>query len=112
MQTKTKTGANILGSSTAFDTQKKFLSIVKDDISSSVDLTSAIKWYQVVFRYARSKVHVVFEVDLYMTHVTCFYECVTGYNNEIIMATQNRTLGLNTTVNTAIVPPSVAEKDL
>ncbi|KAI0218561.1 hypothetical protein LSAT2_029756, partial [Lamellibrachia satsuma] len=49
-----QTRARILGTCTAFGTQKQFLANIEDAISSPVDLPSAVKRYQDVLQYAGS----------------------------------------------------------
>ena len=103
-QAQTRTG--ILGSGTAFDAQKQFLVNIEDAISSRIDLPSAITRYQNVLQYAGSEVNFVFGTGLYMApsnmllHVGSF----SGYNNKIVIATSDQTLGLNNGLNMRVAP--------
>lgn len=103
-QAQTRTG--ILGGGTAFDAQKQFLANVEDAISAPVDLPSAIKRYQDVLQYADSKVDYVFGFGLYMapSNMELHVGQVGGYNNEIVVATENQTLGLNASLNDTTPP--------
>ncbi len=97
----------ILGSGTAFDAQKQFLANLEDAIASPVDLPSAIKRYQDVLQYAGSKVDFVFGIGLYMAPSDMLLRIgnEVGYNNEIIVATQNQKLGVNSGINVTEAPP-------
>ena len=104
-QAQTRTG--ILGTGTAFDAQKHFLANIEDAISSPVDLPSSIERYQNILRYAGSEVNFVFGIGLYMapSDMLLYVGRVSGYNNEIVIATADQTLGVNRGINMAIVPP-------
>ena len=93
---------SILGTGTAFDAQKQFLVNVESAIASPVDLPAAIKRYQDILKYAASKVDFVFGIGLYMapSAMQLRIQTTKGYNNEIVIATTNQNLGLNTTINT------------
>ena len=101
-----QTRTDIVGVGTAFDAQKQFLANVEDAISSPVDLPSAIKRYQDVLRYAGSKVDFVFGIGLYMAPSNMRLKVVqiAGYNNEIVIATDKQTLGINSDVNSSVIP--------
>ena len=101
----------ILGAGAAFDAQKQFLANVEDAISSPVDLPSAISCYQDVLQYARSEVDFSFGVSLYMAPGNMLLRVgkVTGYNNEIVIATDAQSLGLNSGLNRhEVAPPDAA----
>jgi hypothetical protein len=74
---------------------------VEDAISSPVDIPSAIKRYQDVLQYASSKVDFVFGGGLYMAPSDMKLKIgnIKGYNNNIIIATAEQILGLNTLIN-------------
>ena len=101
-----QTRTDIVGVGTAFDAQKQFLANVEDAISSPVDLPSTIKRYQDVLRYAGSKVDFVFGIGLYMapSNMRLKVGQIAGYNNEIVIATDKQTLGVNSDVNLSVVP--------
>lgn len=107
-QAQTRTG--ILGTGTAFDAQKQFLANIEDAISSPVDLPSVISRYQDVLQYAGSEVNYAFGIGLYMAPSDMLLRIgrVVGYNNEIVIATESQTLGLNGGLNRPIAPPDAA----
>ena len=109
-QTQTRTG--ILGTGTAFDAQKQFLANLEDAISSPVDLSSAISLYQDVLQYAGSEVNYAFGIGLYMAPSDMLLRigrvAVAGYNNEIVITTESRTLGLNSGLNRPVAPPDAS----
>ena len=110
-QAQTRTG--ILGAGTAFDAQKQFQANVEDAISSSVDLPSAIGRYQDALQYARFVVNFSFGTGLYMAPSKMLLRVgkVTGYNNEIVIATDAQSLGLNSDLNrheVSVAPPNAA----
>ena len=104
-----QTRTSILGEGTAFDAQKQFLANVEDAISRPVDLPEAVKRYQEVLRFARSKVDFVFGVDLYMapSDMDLHIGSIVNYNNEIVIATANDKLGFNVHMNSK---PAVVTK--
>lgn len=104
-----QTRTRILGSGTAFDAQKQFLANLEDAIASPVDLPSAIKRYQDVLQYAGSKVDFVFGIGLYMAPSDMLLRIgnVAGYNNEIVVATDNQKLGVNSGINATDAPPVI-----
>jgi hypothetical protein len=103
-QSQTRTG--ILGTGTAFDAQNQFLVNIESAIDSPVDIPSAIKRYQDVLRYARSKVDFVFGIGLYMapSNMELRVGTIEGYNNEITIATSKQHLGLNSNINSTKIP--------
>ena len=102
-QTRTRI---VTGGGTSFDAQKQFIANIEDAISSPVDLPSAIKRYQNVLRYAGSSVDYVFGYDLYMSPSDMMLKIgdISGYNNEIVIATNNLSLGQNK-VNESVEAP-------
>ena len=60
----------MLGTGTAFDAQKQFLTNIEDAINSPVDLPSQIARYQNTLKYARSKVDFNLELDFIWHQVT------------------------------------------
>lgn len=98
----------ILGAGTAFDAQKQFLANLEDAVSFPVDLPSAIKSYQGVLQYAGSEVNFVFGIGLYMAPSDMLLRIgrAVGYNNNIVIATGDQTLGFNVGLNLLQAPPS------
>lgn len=98
-QAQTKTG--ILGTGTAFGAQKQFIVNVEDSINAPVDLPEEIQRYQDTLRYARTKVNFAFGIGLYMcpSNLEMQIGTIQGYNNEIIIATEQEQLGINPDIN-------------
>ena len=106
-QAQTRTGILTLGgNTTSFDAQKQFLANIEDAISSPVDLPSAISRYQDVLQYAGSEVNFAFGVGLYMAPADMLLRVgsTAGYNNEIVVATADQKLGVNSGINVALLP--------
>ena len=104
-----QTRTSISGSTSAFDAQKQFIANVEDAIQSPVDLPSSIKRYQDVLKYAGSEVNFVFGIGLYMAPSDMLLRVgrIAGYNNKIVIATADQTVGIiNNDVNTDPVPPT------
>ena len=101
-QAQTRSG--ILGSGTSFDAQKQFQANVEDAISAPVDIPSAIQRYQDVLHNASSKVDYVFGEALYMapSDMRLHIGTVVGYNNDIVVATEKQSLGINPAVNISV----------
>ena len=57
---QSQTRTNILGTGTAFDAQKQFLTNIEDPINSPMDLPSQIAIYQNTLKYARNKIYFAF----------------------------------------------------
>ena len=106
-QSQTRTG--ILGTGTAFDAQKQFLTNIEDAINIPVDLPSQIARYQNTLKYARSKVDFVYGIGLYMSpsNMELRIGTIQDYNNKIVIANEGEglTLGLNDETNTVPIPP-------
>ena len=98
-QAQTRTG--ILGTGTAFDAQKQFVANVEDAITSPIDLPGAIQRYQNVLQFASSEVNFVFGIGLYMAPADILLRIgrMAGYNNEIVVAGQKQSLGINADLN-------------
>lgn len=73
-----------------------------------MDLPSAIRQYQTVLQYARSKVDFVFGRGLYMAPSDMLLQIghQAGYNNEIVIAGSDLPLGHNDGVNEVLVIPT------
>lgn len=104
---QSQTRTDILGTGTAFDAQKQFLANVEDAINSPVDLPNQITRYQNTLKYARSKVDYVYGIGLYMSpsNMELQIGTIKDYNNEIVVATGEQTLGFNNGVNNQPIPP-------
>jgi hypothetical protein len=96
-----QTRSSIMDSSTGFDAQKQYLANLEDAINSAVDLPSSIKRYEDVLRYARSKVDFAVGGGLYMlpSDLRLQIGTIVNYNNEILVAGDDRKLGKNEDVN-------------
>ena len=105
-----QTRPGILGAGTAYDAQDKFLANFEDAISAPVDVSSSITRYQDVLQYARSEVNFSFGEGLYMAPGDMLLRIgkIVGYNNKIIIATSEQSLGLNKGLNKDIIPPDAA----
>jgi hypothetical protein len=98
---QSQTRVEILELGTGFDAQKQFLANIQDAINSPIDLPSQISKYQNVLKYARSKVDYSYGLGLYMSPSDMVLQIgtIVGYNNKIVVATENQTLGFNSNVN-------------
>ena len=105
---QSQTRAEILKVGTGFDAQKQFLVNIQDAINSPIDLPSQISRYENVLKYARSKVDYSYGLGLYMSPSDMILQIgtIAGYNNKIVIATENQTLGFNSDVNVKPVAPT------
>ena len=91
----------ILGSGTAFTAQKRFLANVSAAINQRNE-TSVIK-YQSVLQYTYGKLDLVIGEQLYMCPsdmtLTLFAAHISGYNNEVLVATKDMSPGQNRDLN-------------
>ena len=96
-----------MGTGTAFDAQKQFLTLIEDAINKPVDLPNQISRYQNILKCAKSKVDFVYSIGLYMSPSNMELRIGTfqDYNNKIVIATEGLTLGLNDEANTVPIPP-------
>ena len=96
----------ILGYGTAFTAQKKFLANISAAIQQS-DETSVTK-YQSVLQYARGKLDFVIGEQLYMCPsdmtLTLLSAHISGYNNEVLVATKDMAPGQNSELNAEKLP--------
>jgi len=108
---QSQTRVDILKIGTGFDAQKQFLANVQDVINSPIDLPTQISNYQNVLKYARSKVDYAYGLGLYMSPSDMVLQIgtIVGYNNKIVIATENQTLGFNNDVNVKPVVPTQPE---
>ena len=67
--------------------------------------------YQNVLKYARSKVDYAYGLGLYMSPSDMVLQIgtIVGYNNKIVIATENQTLGFNNDVNVKPVAQTLSE---
>jgi len=94
--------APILGFGAAFTAHKQFLTNTEAAITQAGE--TPVAKYQSVLQYARGKLDFVLGEQLYM----CLYDMmlaslakrITGYNNEILVATAAASPGTNQTLNT------------
>ena len=108
---QSQTRVNILEMGKGFDAQKQFMSDVQDVINSPIDVPTQIVNYENVLKYARSKVNYVYGLGLYMSPDDMVLRIgeIVGYNNKIVVATENQTLGLNLDPDTEDKKVSEAE---
>ena len=101
LSAQTQTRTNILGTGTAFDAQNQYVSNLEDAIQSPVDIPSSIDRYEDTLKYASSKVDFVYGIGLYMapSDMSLHIGTVAGYNNEIVIADDALTLGVNDDLN-------------
>jgi len=96
----------ILGSGTAFTAQKAFLANTSAAIQQAGE-TSVTK-YQSVLQYARGKLDFVIGEQLYMCPsdmtLTLLSAHISGYNNEILVATKDMAPGQNSELNVEKLP--------
>jgi hypothetical protein len=98
---QSQTRSDIIKVGTGFDAQKQFLVNIIDIINSPIDLPTQISNYQNVLKYARSKINYVYGYGLYMSPSDMELQIgtIVGYNNLIIIATENQKLGFNEEIN-------------
>ena len=101
--------SDIMDPSTGFDAQKQYLANLEDAINSVVDLPSSIQRYQNVLKYARSKVDFTVGNGLYMlpSNLRLQIGTIVNYNNKIVIAGDDQTVGKNEDVNTQVIPPII-----
>ena len=101
LSAQAETRSNIVKVSSRFDTQKQFLSNLEDAIDSRESIPNAIDRYQNYLRYARSKVDFCVGVSLYMipSDLQLQIGTITNYNNNIVIATTDMSLGINEHIN-------------
>ena len=105
---QSQTRVEILKVGTGFDAQKQFLVKIQNAINNPIDLPIQISKYENVLKYAASKVDYSYGVGLYMSPSDMILQIgtVVGYNNEIVIATENQKLGFNSDVNVKPVEPT------
>ena len=101
LNAQVSTATSILGTGTAFDAQKYFLMNIGVSLAMRDDVASEVKKYQDTLQYAKSKVDFVFGIGLYMTpsNLEMQIGVIEGYNNNIIIATDDQVLGVNPDAN-------------
>ena len=106
---ESQTRTALLKAGTAFDAQKQFVADVEAAISYSITFQHAIKSYQDILQYARTETSFVFGTGRYMAPGDMLLRIgkVAGYNNEITIATNGESLGLNLGINVSDAPPNV-----
>lgn len=101
---------SIVGTGTAFDAQDDFLAKIQARIDHEVDPPTSVATYQDVLHYARSKLDFALGSSLYMAPSDMELKIgqIENYNNEIVIAKDDMTLGtnqqLNRTKRVVIVP--------
>ena len=108
LEAQSQTRVKILKVGTGFDAQKQFSANIHNVINSPIDLPTQISRYENVLKYARSKVDYSYGVGIYMSPSDMILQIgtIVGYNNTIVIATENQTLGFNSDVNIKPVAPT------
>ena len=98
LSSQAQSRSNIIES---FGSQKQCLVNLENAINSAEDLPSSIDRYQNTLRYARSQVDYAIGYNLYMipSDLQLQIGTITNYNNEIVIATSDQKLGLNSSIN-------------
>ena len=100
----------ILGSGTAFTAQKRFLTYVEAAIQQAEE--TPVTKYQSVLQYARGKLDFVIGEQLYICPsdmtLNLLSAHISGYNNEIFVATKDMAPGLNSELNAEKLPLTLA----
>jgi len=100
----------ILGSGTAITAQKRFLTNVEAAIQQAEE--TPVTKYQSVFQYARGKLDFVIGEQLYMCPsdmtLTLLSAHISGYNNEIFVATKDMAPLQNSELNAKKLPLTLA----
>jgi len=103
----------ILGSGTAFTAQKRFLANISAAVQQAEE-TSVTK-YQSVLQYARGKLDFVIGEQLYMCPsdmmLMLLSAHISGYNNEILVATKDMSPGKNKDLNAEKLPSTLVSTD-
>jgi hypothetical protein len=102
-----QTRSSIIGTGPAFDAQKQFTVNIEAKINAADDLSKSILQYQEVQQYARSKLDYVVGGSLYMvpSDMNLRVGTIVGYNNKIVVATDDMGLGTNDRVNNDKLSP-------
>ena len=100
-QAQAKTG--ILTPGTGLDAKREFLNILEASIDSPVDLQDSIQRYQNSLQYARSQLNFVVGEGLYLlpSDMNLRIGTYEGYNNNILIATSDLSLGSNYDTNSS-----------
>ena len=92
----------------AFRAQEQFIRNVEDAINAPVDLQTATERYQKVLQYASTPVDFVFGRGLYMAPSDMLMKIgrIAGYNNKVVVASNDLQLGRVGGLNEINVPPN------
>jgi len=98
----------ILGSGTAFTAQNRFLANISAAIEQAEE--TSISKYQSVLQFARGKLDFVIGEQLYMfpsdMTLRLLAAHISGYNNEILVATKDMSAGQNSDLDAEKLPPA------
>ena len=88
------------------DAKRELLNILEASIDSPVDLQDSIQRYQDSLQYARSQLNFVVGEGLYLlpSNINLRIGTYVGYNNTILIATSDSSLGSNRTINSESQP--------
>ena len=94
---------------TGLDAQRQFLENVKAAIDSPVDIPASIERYQNTLQYASTPLDFVFGIGLYLSpsDMVLHPGNIQGYNNKIVKAGTDMTVGHNPGIN-ELAPISTA----
>ena len=92
-----QTRANILSPGTGFDSQRQLLANLEDAVNSLVDPLGSIDRFQKALQYAETSLNYVVGAVLYlMPSVMQLHSWnVVGWNNKLLIAPSDTTIGLN-----------------
>ena len=101
--------SNIMKPGTGLDAQRQFLENVKAAIDSPVDIPASIERYQNTLQYASTPLDFVFGIGLYLSpsDMVLHPGNIQGYNNKIVIAGTDATVGHNPGIN-ELAPISTA----
>ena len=110
-----QTRTRILEDTTGLETQQQLISLVEDCINTTVDIPAEVDRYQKALEKAGAKLDFVFGINLYLAPSNMTLDIgrqIIGYNNEIMVASDNLSIGHNEQINSQIIPqnPSTNEK--
>ena len=108
--TQAQARSNILKPGTGLDAQRQFLEIVKAAIDSPVNIPASIERYQNTLQYASTPLDFVFGIGLYLSpsDMVLHPGNIQGYNNKIVIARTDATVGHNPGIN-GLAPFSTAD---
>ena len=106
--------SNIMKPRTGLDAQRQFLENVKAAIDSPVDIPASIERYQNTLQYASTPLDFVFGIGPYLSpsDMVLHPENIQGYNNKIVIAGTDATVGHNPRINELAPISTTGDKTL